>query len=47
MFPNWAMRDDPARSWMWTADDINRGALDQASPDDFVGVFKRLAAESA
>ena len=45
MFPNWAMRDDPARSWMWTAKDVDQGALDRATPDDFVAVFKRLATE--
>jgi hypothetical protein len=46
LFPAWAMRDDPARSWMWTAKDIDHGALDRATPDDFVAVFKRLAAEA-
>ncbi len=45
MFPNWAMRDDPARSWMWTAQEIDDGALDRANPDDFIAIFSRLAAE--
>ncbi len=45
LFPNWAMRDDPARSWMWTAKEIDDGALDRAAPDDFIAVFTRLAAE--
>ncbi len=45
MFPNWAMRDDPARSWMWTAQEVQKGALDRATPADFVAVFSRLAAE--
>ncbi len=44
MFPNWAMRDDPARSWMWTARDIQDGALDGATPAEFIAVFRRLAA---
>jgi hypothetical protein len=47
MFPNWAMRDDPARSWMWTSKEINQGALDRAEPDDFIAIFSRLAAEFA
>ncbi len=47
LFPNWAMRDDPARSWMWTATDIEQGALDRAVPADFISVFTRLAAEVA
>lgn len=45
LFPNWAMRDDPARSWMWTATEIRQGALDRAVPEDFLSVFTRLAAE--
>ncbi len=46
MFPNWAMRDDPARSWMWTAKEIEQDALDRATPADFISLFSRLAAEA-
>jgi hypothetical protein len=46
MFPAWAMRDDPARSWMWTAEQVRQGVLDLATPDDFLAVFTRLAAEA-
>jgi hypothetical protein len=45
LFPSWAMRDDPARSWMWTAKDVEQGALDRAVPSDFISIFSRLAAE--
>jgi hypothetical protein len=45
LFPAWAMRDDPARSWMWTAPQIAQGALERATPADFIAVFERLAAE--
>ena len=45
LFPNWAMRDDPARSWMWTARQIDQGVLDRAASADFIAVFERLAAE--
>jgi hypothetical protein len=45
LFPNWAMRDDPARSWLWTAKEVDQGALDAASPADFIAVFTRLAGE--
>jgi hypothetical protein len=45
LFPNWAMRDDSARSWMWTAAEIDQGALDRALPTEFISVFSRLAAE--
>jgi hypothetical protein len=45
LFPKWAMRDDPARSWMWTAQEIAEGALDRADPEAFISIFKRLSAE--
>jgi hypothetical protein len=45
MFPNWAMRDDPARSWMWTPSEIDLGALDRAVPAEFISIFRRLADE--
>jgi hypothetical protein len=45
LFPNWAMRDDPARSWMWTAKEISQGVLDRATSAEFINVFVRLANE--
>ncbi len=45
LFPKWAMRDDPARSWMWTASEIDQGALDRATPAEFIAIFTRLASE--
>ena len=45
LFPTWAMRDDPARSWLWTAQQVEQGALDRAAPADFIAVFTRLATE--
>ncbi len=47
MFPDWAMRDDPARSWMWTPDEVYDGAIERASREEVLGVFARLAAEPA
>lgn len=47
MFPAWAMRDDPARSWLWTVDQIANGALDRASRDEVLAVFQRVAASPA
>jgi Sensors of blue-light using FAD len=44
MFPDWAMRDDPAQSWLWSADDVGNGALAKATPDDLRAVFARIAA---
>jgi len=45
LFGEWAMRDDAARSWMWSRADVAAGAVDRASADDALGVFVRLAAE--
>lgn len=44
MFPDWAMRDDPAQSWLWSAEDVGNGALSKASPDQLRAVFARIAA---
>ena len=47
LFPNWSMRHDPAKSWMWTPEEIAAGAIDRASMDEIRGVFERLANEPA
>ncbi|WP_027171194.1 BLUF domain-containing protein [Methylobacterium sp. 10] len=45
LFPAWAMRSDPARSWMWSQDEVANGAATRASPEHVLGIFRRLAAE--
>jgi len=47
LFPAWAMRSDPARSWMWSQAEVANGAATQASPEHVLGIFQRLAAEPA
>lgn len=47
LFPEWTMRDDPARSWLWSAGEVASGALDHAAPDALRAVFERMAAEPA
>jgi Sensors of blue-light using FAD len=44
LFPEWAMRHDPAQSWMWTRDDVTAGALDNATHQDLHAIFVKLAA---
>ena len=44
MFPDWAMRDDPAQSWLWPPEAVASGALYQASPDALRAVFARVGA---
>ncbi len=45
LFPAWAMRDDPARSWMWTQEEVDAGAVERAGPAEIVAIFERLAGE--
>ena len=42
LFPDWAMRDDPAQSWLWPPEAVASGALFQASPDALRAVFARV-----
>ncbi len=46
LFPGWAMKDDPARSWMWTQAAVADGAASRATPAEAFGVFKRLVDET-
>ncbi|MBX9617320.1 MAG: BLUF domain-containing protein [Brevundimonas sp.] len=46
IFPDWAMRHDPARSWMWTPDEVTDGAPERAGRAEVLGVFQRIAAEA-
>jgi hypothetical protein len=47
LFPTWAMRDDPARTFMWTKSEIAHGAIAQATPAQVLGIFERFAATPA
>ncbi len=47
LFPDWAMRDDPVRSWMWSADEVAAGAADRATADEVIAIFERIAREPA
>jgi hypothetical protein len=47
LFPQWSMRHDPARSWMWTMNDVANGAVGKASVAEIRGIFERLATEPA
>ncbi len=46
LFPHWAMRDDPAQSWMWNQEQVAAGAIPAAAPAEILAVFERLAAEA-
>lgn len=43
LFPDWAMRDDPAYSWVWSMDEVANGAVDRATEDEVLHFFTKLA----
>ena len=43
LFPGWAMRDDPADSWVWSIEQVRDGAIERTTPDEVLGFFTRLA----
>ena len=47
LFPKWAMRDDPARSWMWDQQEIADGAIAAATQQDILAIFERVAREES
>jgi hypothetical protein len=47
LFPGWAMRNDPARSWMWNQAEVDAGAINRATEAEAVAIFERLAREPA
>ncbi|WP_431283700.1 BLUF domain-containing protein [Humitalea sp. 24SJ18S-53] len=47
LFPQWDMRDDPMRSWMWSPADVRAGAVREAPMEEARAVFARIAAEPA
>jgi len=42
MFGAWAMRDDPAASWVWSRAEVDAGVPDRAREDEVLGMFRRL-----
>ncbi|WP_082476559.1 BLUF domain-containing protein [Methylobacterium sp. Leaf99] len=45
LFPGWAMRDDPARSWMWSQAEVANGAIERATDLQVLQTFERLSNE--
>jgi Sensors of blue-light using FAD len=42
MFAAWAMRDDPAASWVWSREEVDAGVPEEASEDEVLALFRRL-----
>jgi hypothetical protein len=47
LFPAWAMRDDPAQSWVWSREEVDQGLPELASVAEVVAIFARLACQPA
>jgi hypothetical protein len=45
LFPRWAMRDDPVRSWMWSREEVVKGALDTIDAEEAFSIFARHSKE--
>ena len=43
LFPGWAMRDDPAQSWVWRIEEVRGGAIERTDEAEVLGFFQRLA----
>ena len=43
LFGEWAMRDDPVQSWMWTRSQVDRGDVAKATPQEVLHIFNRMA----
>ena len=46
LFPNWAMKDDPVESWMWSQTEVAEGAVLRSSQNEIMSVFRKVAGNS-
>lgn len=42
IFAGWSMLHDPAVTWIWSQDEIAKGALKRATADELIGFFMPL-----
>ena len=43
LFPDWAMKDDPVESWMWSKAEVADGAVKKCSKEEILDIFKIVA----
>ena len=43
LFPDWAMKDDPVESWMWSQTEVADGAVQEASQSKILSIFEKIA----
>ena len=46
LFANWAMKDDPVKSWMWTKEEIDSGILEKVTETEAMDIFIKHARET-
>ena len=45
IFPEWSMKDDPARTWFWNKEEIRSGIFSTVSKKKIIEVFEQIATE--
>ena len=46
LFANWAMKDDPVQSWMWTKEEIDNGVLEKVTEIEAMEIFVKRSRET-
>ena len=46
LFPAWAMKDDPVKTWMWSREQVSNGIVKSLSEAEVEGVFSKLSKEA-
>ena len=46
LFPAWAMKDDPVKTWMWSREDVSKGIVKGLSKAEVEEVFVKLSREA-
>ena len=46
LFPAWAMKDDPVKTWMWSREEVSNGIVKSLSEAEVEKVFVKLSKEA-
>ena len=46
LFPAWAMKDDPVKTWMWSREQVSNGIVKSLSEVEVEDVFLKLSKEA-
>ena len=46
IFPAWAMKDDPVKTWMWSREEVSNGIVKSLSKAEVEEVFVKLSREA-